>query len=216
MQDDYIQVGVTAMRNPKTGDFLPSVPLYIKATPEAVAAQEDLQIDIARIFKNKMKQYIDGGGHMPSSPKAQAKKKDAEQKVKGREIVEKYSWSFDETAEIWRNDSHDTIDACLKEARQAIQEKEHTTPEPPEVVFIGENIPYVPLVDAESVLERLQDEAYEFAGAVGKDWDAYNYKKQDELEELAKSLTSVVIDWLERHGYAPRFWAVENIRGYKL
>ena len=28
---EYIQVGVTAMRDPITGDFLPSVPLYIRA-----------------------------------------------------------------------------------------------------------------------------------------------------------------------------------------
>ena len=30
-QEKFIQIGVTALRDPATGDFLPAVPLYIKA-----------------------------------------------------------------------------------------------------------------------------------------------------------------------------------------
>jgi hypothetical protein len=33
----YIQVGVTSLRNPATGEFMPSVPLFIKAS----ASKED-------------------------------------------------------------------------------------------------------------------------------------------------------------------------------
>ncbi len=31
-----VQVGTAALRNPATGEFLPSVPVYIEATPTAV------------------------------------------------------------------------------------------------------------------------------------------------------------------------------------
>lgn len=31
MADKYIQIGVTALRDHATGNFLPAVPLYIKA-----------------------------------------------------------------------------------------------------------------------------------------------------------------------------------------
>jgi len=57
---EYIQVGVTAMRDPKTGDFLPAVPLYIKATTEAKAAEEALLQDISGVFAERMQQYIAG------------------------------------------------------------------------------------------------------------------------------------------------------------
>lgn len=58
MSEQYIQVGVTALRSPD-GSFLPSVPLYIKATPEAKAAEEALIQDIAGVLAQKMKQYMD-------------------------------------------------------------------------------------------------------------------------------------------------------------
>lgn len=53
-KETYIQIGVTALRSP-TGEFLPSVPLYIK-TDEAVKAsgltspEEDLIHDVASVF----------------------------------------------------------------------------------------------------------------------------------------------------------------------
>lgn len=40
-QEKYIQVGVTAMRDPATGEFLPAVPLYIKADPQIWPRQTD-------------------------------------------------------------------------------------------------------------------------------------------------------------------------------
>ena len=56
-KETYIQIGVTALRTP-TGDFLPSVPLYIKAT-EAVGAsgltpsEERPLHDVAALFAVK-------------------------------------------------------------------------------------------------------------------------------------------------------------------
>ena len=53
-KETYIQIGVTALRTP-TGDFLPSVPLYIKAA-EAVGAsgltpsEERPLHDVAALF----------------------------------------------------------------------------------------------------------------------------------------------------------------------
>ena len=58
----YIQVGVTALRDPATRAFLDPVPLYIKATPEAEESAERLTRDIGRIFAEKFKQYKEGTG----------------------------------------------------------------------------------------------------------------------------------------------------------
>lgn len=67
MAERMIQIGVTALRSP-SGDFLPSIPLYIKEedageinkrTGRTVA--EDLALtDVAKVFADKFKQYADG------------------------------------------------------------------------------------------------------------------------------------------------------------
>ena len=56
----FIQVGVTAMRDPNTGEFLPAVPLYIKADDKAVASEEKLTIDLGKLFASRMRQYRNG------------------------------------------------------------------------------------------------------------------------------------------------------------
>lgn len=56
----YIQVGVTAMRDPATGEFLPAVPLYIKAEENAAETEEIVIRDIGKLLALRMKQYLDG------------------------------------------------------------------------------------------------------------------------------------------------------------
>lgn len=60
MNDEYIQVGETALRDPGTGEYLPSVPLYAKAEDLGEEAAESLEMDIARLFAGMMKEYIEG------------------------------------------------------------------------------------------------------------------------------------------------------------
>ena len=68
MEEKYIQIGVIAARDPD-GNFLPAQPIYKRATPELEVAQEKAERDIARIFAEKMKQYIDGGGKITRTAK---------------------------------------------------------------------------------------------------------------------------------------------------
>ena len=62
MTDRYIQIGVTALRDPATGEFLPATPLYIKETPEAVASQDKMIEDFGRLMAGHIRQYIEAGG----------------------------------------------------------------------------------------------------------------------------------------------------------
>lgn len=63
--EEYIQIGVTALRDPVTREFLPAVPLYIKATPELKQAEDYMIGDIAKVFAGKMRQYIQEGKNLP-------------------------------------------------------------------------------------------------------------------------------------------------------
>ena len=55
-REEFIQVGFTALRGPD-GSFLPAVPLYIRATDEAIAGEEKFIRDIGKLFAHRMKAY---------------------------------------------------------------------------------------------------------------------------------------------------------------
>ena len=125
--------------------------------------------------------------------------------------MNKYYWSFDGDAELWNN-SANSVEDCIFQANteNGYDGYEHET------VYIGESVPFVPTVDAESVLEQIQADACEFAGEIGEEWNAYNYKKMDEIAELNDALTKVVHDWMRKYGYYPNFSQVNNIKPYPL
>ena len=54
---DYIQIGVTAMRDQK-GDFLPSVPLYIRAEDQKKVAQPYIDESALKSLMDKYMQYV--------------------------------------------------------------------------------------------------------------------------------------------------------------
>lgn len=56
-EERFIQVGVTATRDPATGDYLPAVPLYIKAEDGAEEAEGKLSQDIGKLLADRMRRY---------------------------------------------------------------------------------------------------------------------------------------------------------------
>ena len=57
MNENYIQIGVISARAPD-GSFLPATPIYTKRTPEAERAEAAALQPVARIFAEKMAEYI--------------------------------------------------------------------------------------------------------------------------------------------------------------
>lgn len=58
---EFIQVGVTACRDPRTGEFLPAVPIYVERADlqNGPVMKPDL-FDIGNILAGKMRAYRDG------------------------------------------------------------------------------------------------------------------------------------------------------------
>lgn len=56
-QEGLIQVGVTAMRDRATGEFLPAVPLFILADDSAAASEKKLIEDIGALLADRMRRY---------------------------------------------------------------------------------------------------------------------------------------------------------------
>ena len=59
MNESYIEIGATALRNPYTGGFLPAVPLYVKAEDLMLEAEERFIADIGNLFALRIKAYMD-------------------------------------------------------------------------------------------------------------------------------------------------------------
>ena len=63
----YIQVGVTALRDPVTGEALEAVPMYIRR--EDAGSQERARIQegpLARDLAAMMREYVDGTDGLPA------------------------------------------------------------------------------------------------------------------------------------------------------
>ena len=74
---EAIQIGSYALRDPATGEFMPSVPLYIEATARAKASEAALMQEIAHIFAGKAKQYAEGCEMIGDTATADALRPDA-------------------------------------------------------------------------------------------------------------------------------------------
>lgn len=55
--EHFIEVGVTALRNMGTSEFLPAVLLYIEAEDSAAAALENLEQDLGNLLGQRVRMY---------------------------------------------------------------------------------------------------------------------------------------------------------------
>lgn len=73
---EYIQIGVTALRDPATGGFLPSVPLYIRAEDQDKCAVP--VFDAEAVYRQLAQKIADYKKAERKMKKQQEKKKDPE------------------------------------------------------------------------------------------------------------------------------------------
>jgi hypothetical protein len=140
----------------------------------------------------------------------------------------KWTFSFNEETE-WDNDEFNTPDEALEAAREAAPE--YADEEGMEAdekayflangnVFIGQRYDFEPTVDADFVIERIQEEAYEEGGDYVGDyldtppmrdtearqtWDA-------QVADLEKRLTAVFHEWAKETKNEPSFYLIFDTR----
>lgn len=59
MEENFVQIGFGAFRNPKTGEFMPSVPLYVRREDATVGTSKTLLDNFGALMAKKMKDYVD-------------------------------------------------------------------------------------------------------------------------------------------------------------
>lgn len=82
--------------------------------------------------------------------------------------------------------------------------------EPYEIVlFVGELIPFIPNIDADSVLESIAEDAYNHGGDYAEGY--LDYIGKDAYSELDDRLNEVLSDWINKNNLHPNFYSVERI-----
>lgn len=144
-------------------------------------------------------------------------------------LVATGKWTFSFTYETgWDNDEFDTPDEALKAAREAAPEyADEEGMEPVEKayflsggsVFIGQRYDFKPEIDADFVIEHIQEEACEEGGEYVEDYldpppmkDSEGRKKWNaQVDDLTSRLTAVFNVWAKETNNEPRFYLIYDI-----
>jgi len=123
-----------------------------------------------------------------------------------REDVEpipgEYTWTERQDDEIWRHDRFDTIEDCIKDARES-------GIEPGDKIAIGICQDYVPKVDVDTLLEAASQDAYEECGEVAEHWPSFERKSGYAGEaKLQKEVEKVFNTWMRTENQTPTFYHV--------
>jgi len=122
-------------------------------------------------------------------------------------MSKQYAWSTDE--EMYHG-KFDTVEEALAEAREHLIDGLDEDPGS-YTVWVGEAkpIPTGRLVDAECIVERMQERAYEEVGEFGED-----YLTTATAEQL-KELEALVVAWADRVEM-PSFYSADNILAHTI
>lgn len=120
-----------------------------------------------------------------------------------------YAYSFNE--EEFNSEECTTAKEALQLAKEeAIDQGEQL----PCRVWVGEIGTFNPMVDADDVLERLQEKACEECGECS---DGYlDDASEKERDELSKMLTATFHKWEKKYHFEPRFHPIENVQEFEI
>lgn len=101
--------------------------------------------------------------------------------------------------------SYATVEAAIADAHEQMPDLEGG-----ETIYVGTIAPFVPSIDADDVVDRLREQAYEHAGEEPtEDWLAHVPPEQK--ADLERRLLEALQGWLKDHHLEPTFYGVENI-----
>lgn len=124
-----------------------------------------------------------------------------------RRVIKIYSWSENATDELWWNNTFETVEECIEDAKSEWNRKKTG-----DEIAIGTIVPYVVSADVDCMLEQLEQDAYEECGDAAYDWNISSRKGHEkEFDELQEKVTVLVNEYLEKIGEKPSFCKIEDI-----
>lgn len=119
---------------------------------------------------------------------------------------EKWMYQIGES-DVWLNDQYGTkeeaMEACKKEYEYDPKEYEGKT------CYVGRVDTYNAFIDADGIIEHIQDDAWSECGEVAEGFLSDVTKEQ--TEELQNKLNDVLQEWLTKHNLQPTFGDMVDI-----
>lgn len=117
-------------------------------------------------------------------------------------MKKQYSWNEDASDEIWSHGIFDSIEECIKDAI----DEGHS---PGDEIAVGICEPYVPRIDADNLLDRVSEEAYEEVGDVAEGWPEFERRKgYKHVDKLQEAIDKVFNEWLVETHQVPSFYHI--------
>jgi predicted urease superfamily metal-dependent hydrolase len=118
----------------------------------------------------------------------------------------KYSWSENQSDEIWYHDRFDTIEECIRDAVDNYKKKVG------DQIAVGICEDYVPHVDVDILLDRAGEDAYEECGEAAENWPAFISRKgYADADKLQEKIDKVFNEWLEETHQVPGFYHIKPL-----
>lgn len=113
----------------------------------------------------------------------------------------KYAWTKHKNDEVWYGGPCDSVKECVEEAR--LEDYKDA-----ELFAIGYIEPYqVDYVNADQIIEYLQEYAYDEVGEVSESW--LNDVSIEQRADLENKVLKVVLEWLKDCNVEPSFYKIE-------
>ncbi len=118
-------------------------------------------------------------------------------------MSKKYSWTENQTDDIWYHGRFDSVKECIKDAMGYGRK-------PGEKIAIGICKDYLPCLDADSLLDQVSEDAYEEVGEVAEGWPEFeNRKGYKYVDKLQEKLDKAFSEWLKETNQVPSFYRIE-------
>lgn len=115
-------------------------------------------------------------------------------------------WLYSKDREYFDSDEYESKEAAIKGAV-----KDGIT----KIVYVGKREEaYIPCVDAENILDYVQDRIDDEFGEFGESWSSY-IKDEDE-KTLDDRLNEVFENWINEFGYKPYWYMVVDVEEIEI
>lgn len=112
-----------------------------------------------------------------------------------------YSWSTSEY-DNWHHDIFTSVEECIEDSKDY---------DATGCIYVAEVHPYEIYVNADYILEDLEQIASDECGDVADSWCPSYEIKQSEIDHLSFKLTNIVRAWLKKQHCLPNFYNIGEI-----
>lgn len=116
-----------------------------------------------------------------------------------------YSWTENQTDEIWNHGKFASVEACIKDAIDCGKK-------PGETIAIGICEDYVPHLNVDNLLDQVSEDAYEEVGEVAEGWPEFeNRKGYKDVGKLQEKIDKAFNEWLVETKQVPCFYHIKPL-----